>query len=119
MGIYSATAMPDGCKFIHEFDTAISTSTPHLDLFAMLFSPEKSLISTKFIHKFSNLLQVACGQTISNRSGQHYSRSSEDSGPDLKCHSCSRVRCNRGVSKLIFKPNLDIQRGIYNIYTMR
>ena len=52
----------DGCKFIHAFGAAISTSTPHLYLSAIPFSPAKSLISTKFIHKFPQLLQVACGQ---------------------------------------------------------
>ncbi|KAG6328441.1 hypothetical protein ID866_10648, partial [Astraeus odoratus] len=51
----------DIIKFVQTFQLPISTSTPHLYVSALPFSPMKSLLLGQLIQKFPNIAQVADG----------------------------------------------------------
>ena len=48
----------DAIKFVRAFGGAIMTSTPHLYISALPFSPVQSIIYTQFSSKYSNLAQI-------------------------------------------------------------
>ncbi|KIO01891.1 hypothetical protein M404DRAFT_961384 [Pisolithus tinctorius Marx 270] len=51
----------DGIKFIHNFSSAISHSTPHLYISALPFTPLNTLLAKMMMLKFSYLVQIAHG----------------------------------------------------------
>ena len=51
----------DAQKFIRMFGGAISSSTPHLYVSALPFSPRRSTVSMKFLKKFNKVLRISHG----------------------------------------------------------
>ena len=51
----------DGVKFIHNLSSAPSTSTPHLYISALPFSPENSLLYRALWEKFPHIAKVVTG----------------------------------------------------------
>ncbi|KAG6326429.1 hypothetical protein ID866_12660, partial [Astraeus odoratus] len=61
----------DIIKFVQTFGLAISTSTAHLYLSALPFSPEKSFLFPQLTNKFPNIAKVADGHVTHWPTAQH------------------------------------------------
>ncbi|KIM74897.1 hypothetical protein PILCRDRAFT_79623, partial [Piloderma croceum F 1598] len=59
----------DGSRFIVNFFTPISESTPHIYLSALPFSPRDSIIATHYRSQFPNTLSIHSGQDHTWRAG--------------------------------------------------
>ncbi|KIO10747.1 hypothetical protein M404DRAFT_78784, partial [Pisolithus tinctorius Marx 270] len=51
----------DGIKFLHNFGSVISHSTPHLYISALPFTPSATMLSRKLMPKFSCIVELSVG----------------------------------------------------------